>query len=393
MSNRDDIDRLLRESGERWRSKPLPLPSVDDAMFVDRPQLALSAVARRWLSAAAAFAVLALVVAVALATVLPHQTGPGAALSPTATTSTASPIAATSPPSSDTPIATLTPSAAQSTPRTSATPLESNAPMPPPPAIVRDGDTVVAYGNLFETATPSQAFLCRWADGFAPDIGCLGSVVVTVRGVDVRELPGTEADPSVPELPAGTWVSTYIRVEGVWRGEAIEATHVERAERPSTRELLALPDVPCARPPDGWAGYPPDPGLVDQADAALRSEVSEHPDEYAGISFAVTTDEEGRISELVRVVGTLVDVESVSPKLHSIYPFNLCIVRVEHSSSELQEIADDLFAFNRDWEILIDTSVGRVGVYVPVFDQGAADAVAPYSSTVLIRPVVVRFAR
>jgi hypothetical protein len=244
----------------------------------------------------------------------------------------------------------------------------------------------VAYGNLFETSTASEALMCRSAGGWAPDIGCLGNAVFKVRGVEVRDMAGSVADPNVPDLPAGTLVSDYVRVEGVWQGDALVATNVEPAERPSTLQLLALPAVPCEPPRGGWPSFPADRAFG--SGAVLRAMVGSDPDTYTGTSFAASTGADGRIGELVALVGTLDDVESVTAELRSIHPFNLCVVGSKYSSSELQEIADNLSAVNPDWELQVDAAVGRVGVRIPVFDQAAADALAMYSDVVLVAPVV-----
>lgn len=395
MTDRDDIDRLLRESGERWRSTHLPLPTVNEAMFREH-RAAGSASTMRWLPAVAGLAILALVAAVALRTALADPTGPGVGLPPTPATSTSSPPPETSLPpaaapttASPLPESTATPGATPS-----ASQLKSNDPLTDFPAIVRDGDPVVAYGNMFETEAESEALLCRWAGGWPPDVGCVGmgteAVVVTIRGVDVRDFPGDEADPNVPDLPRGTWVSNYVRVDGVWANGALEATHIELAQQPSIRELSRLTEVPCEPPAGGWPGYPQDPEVVGRAEDALEAEVSGNPDEYAGISSAVAMDADGRIADSVVVVGTVVDIDSVAPKLHSIFPFNLCIVRAEYSARELQDVVDALADMKRGWEIWIDTSIARVAVYVPVFDQATEDAIRQYSSIVSVRPILVR---
>ena len=86
--------------------------------------------------------------------------------------------------------------------------LTSGSTLPVLPTVVEEGDPAFAYGSLFETGTPSNALLCAWAGGWPPDVGCIGRSraipFVAVSNVNVRDLPGTEADPNVPELPKGT---------------------------------------------------------------------------------------------------------------------------------------------------------------------------------------------
>lgn len=125
-------------------------------------------------------------------------------------------------------------------------------------AVVEQGDLVFAYGSLFETETPSNALLCSSAGGWAPDVGCIGMsrtiAVVAVSNVNVRDLPGTEAEPNDPDLPKRTWVTFHVRVEGEWANGTLESARIEPADPPSLRRLFPMPEPPCDAPAGGWPG-------------------------------------------------------------------------------------------------------------------------------------------
>ena len=125
---------------------------------------------------------------------------------------------------------------------------------------------------------------------------------------------------------------------------------------------------------------------------ALEVELSSHPDMYAGLWSAENTDANGETAVSAVVVGTVVEVDTVAARLHSMYPFNLCVVRVEYSDRDLQEVAGLITKLNRPWDVQVDPSVNRVVVRVPVLDRPTVDALDPYSDKVEIRAIVERAA-
>lgn len=333
----------------------------------------------RWLSTTALVVVLAVLALVAGRTPDgPTASQVGLATTPTPSASTTTTV--TSSPRDVGPSAT--------SPLTSAT---LPAPTITRPRVVNNGDAVVAEGNLFETKQPSEALLCP-GGGWPPDVGCIGQVVVPVMGVDPRALPGAEADPNVPDLPAGTWVTNYVRVDGVWVDGALHVVGVEPTKQPSLVELVPTPEVPCDEPLGGWPGYNGNPGDAEEAWQALEAEVLRNPETYTGVSSAVIPGRDTEVLDQAVVVGTLADVDKVAPKLHSIYPYNLCIIRVGYSRTQLDEAAESIRAMVRAWDVYDrEYAFGRVIVRVPVFDLQTAAALAPYGSMVSVEPIVLHY--
>lgn len=233
MRDHDEIDRLLRES-----------------------------------AVAAGVMVIALVAVVASCT--SPDSGIGLAATPTSaaskTTAVASQLPSKPPPGTSPPSSTPTAATSALSPSSTVSP----APTLERPSVVNDDDPVVAYGNLFETRIADETLLCP-AGGSPPDsTGCHGTVVVTVRGIDPRELPGLETNPTVPDLPGGTWVTQWVRVDGVWADGAFQATRVELAERPSFLELIQMPEVPCDSPTSGCPVTPVSPAILSVRERRLR---------------------------------------------------------------------------------------------------------------------------
>lgn len=375
MTDRDKLDRRLRESGERWRARHLPMPTIDEAMFRGRPAGG-SASGMRWLSAVAGLAVIAVVAAVALRTVLVDPTRPGVGVASATAETSAAPASA--------------PATASPLPQPTATPGSTAPPLPtqprdlpaPFPAIVRDGSQVFAHGYLIET--DPGVLLCQMMVWRAPQTPpkCAFEPLVPVTGVDVREI-GAEF--------GGLWVTDYVRVDGMWNDGAFAAARVTPAERPRPSDQLDLlfpvkREVPCEAPPGGW----PDPPDDEQSLQPLSAEVEGNPDKYVGLWSGEVTDAEGNAVDLVVVVGTVADVASVAAELRPIYPFNPCITRAEYSRRELQEVADRLSPTHPDWDVYVEPSLSRIVVRLVVFDSSAEEATRQYADKVLIRPVVER---
>jgi hypothetical protein len=371
MSNQDDIDRLLRESAERWRSKPQPLPTIDEANF-RKGFTAGSPTVMRLLSAVAGLAVLVVVAVVAFRTAVPDSARPGVALSTPTAEASATPSAVTASPSQ---LVTAPPSALNST-----APGTTDRPVPTVTGIVGEGAPVVAHGHLLES--DSGVLLCQMlmgrATGTAPS--CAFEPLVPVTGVDVRDL-GAES--------GGVWVTDYVRVDGIWISGGVAANRVSPADRPQGAEHLQLlfpvdRDVPCETPPGGW----PDPPEDDQLVAPLQAEIENHPEKYVGFWNGVVSDAKGDVLDLVVIVGTVADVAAVEAELRLLYPYNLCVTRAAYSGTDLRRIADSLSAIDPDWLVSISPSLSRVVVRLVVFDQASADALVPYADKVIVRPVV-----
>lgn len=153
--------------------------------------------------------------------------------------------------------------------------------------IVRSGDAVVGVGSLL--ARDGDLFLCPTEPvAITGGFGCLGADLVRVVGAD-----------------SARWDGQYVQVEGIWDGEAVRVTEVIAARRPapSTRP------VPCAPPPGGWPGFDP-PDAAESAGRDLEQEVYGNPDLYVGIWPAATTDPGGVPERVIVVgtVGDVAEV-------------------------------------------------------------------------------------
>ncbi len=129
---------------------------------------------------------------------------------------------------------------------------------------------------------------------------------------------------------------------------------------------------------------------MERAVRDLQAEVGRNPDTYVGAWSGEIRDRAGQEVDRAMVVGTVAEIESVAAELRSRFPYNLCIVRAEHSASDLQRAARALSAMDRPWELQLDPRIARVVVRVAAFGQPAAEAISPYASLVSVRPIVVR---
>lgn len=354
-----DIDRLLLDAGDHWRSQVTIEPNVDVGWFRDEPRwrprrlAAISGAAALGTAVIAALLLFRMMPAGGLA---PGANGIGVGPSPTDVARDGSPFSGTNEP----PAPTAAPP--------KATPIDD---------IVREGDAVVASGRLWES-DDGPPLLCPRMVSAGGDPGCLDSTLVQITGVDARSLPGSEAN--------GKWVTTYITVRGTWGGEGIQATEVIPDEAPP---LFPSKLVPCDAPAGGWPGQGM-PGTPDAEQAALdlQDEVATSPDVYVGIWTAIINNSTGVMVDRTLVVGTTGDVESALAELSEIYPFNLCITKVEYSARELDDVVDRLTASERTWMVEVDPSLDRVVVKTIVLDPATAEAVAEFADRVVVRPVV-----
>jgi hypothetical protein len=384
MIDQSDIDQRLRESGKVWRDE------LPQSRGIDEWRFRTSHVGRRsWhvLSAATRLIAAAAVVFVLIRALPPPSTGSGTALGSTSAPVRTSTTSAESqhPTTTDTPAVMTTPSNMSSVP--------SGAPSPDPTPSIYDnvvsvGDQVVAFGHLFEAGT--GAWLCPQVVGFPPDVGCIGTVFVRVNGLDPRDYPGQEAQAVVPgsDQPERRWVTEFLRVEGSWDGSAVEAIRVIPADQQPLGSLFEPPGVPCDAPIGGWTG---ESGSGDQeaAAAALQAEVTQNPETYVGV-WSAEPDPSTDPTLSVVVVGTVEDVESVGPRLRSIYAYDLCIVRADYSRAELDEALRELAVEGRNWELYVDPAIARVVVKVPAFDHVVSEAIGRFSDLVAVRAIVVR---
>jgi len=370
MAEDDDIDRLLRNSGTLWRSKPIRMPTLHGDMFRDiRPRPALLQ-RSWWQSAAIALVLVAVLAVVALRTLLPGgETSFVGAPGPTSQVVSPAPMTFE-------PAPTTTPVGPPSTHSPTAPPRATPTRGPLPP-VVASGDSVVAYGYVLEDEEQG-GLLCERVvarSGTAPP-KCLFEVLVPVTGVDVRQL-GFEA--------GGTWYTDYMRLDGRWTGGSLAVDLATRLKAPSLTDMLPGKfDIPCEAPLDGWSENAS--GAEGEAAArALATAVDGDPDTYVGFWTARVSDSDDTI---VNVVGTVSDLAQAMTELSSVYPYNLCVTASDHSRRQLDEVVESVTALGQSWTVYLEPSLGRVVVWLPVFDAAANQALRPFESMIYIRPVV-----
>lgn len=358
MKRADDeglaIDRLLEGAGEQWRATVYPQRDIDPIWFQER-----SAWSTRVLKGLGVAAVATAILAVVAVTELvpgrdSRPGGSGIAVAPGTNVAPPSPTVGS--------VETRVPRTPPTSPSSSATSTV------PTLEIVSVGDRVSAYGHIL--ARDGDVELCPGYvfAGFNP--GC--EAFIRLNDVDERSLPGHDL--------GDWWVTGHYTVEGTWLGDAIRVSSLELSREPD--EPSTVKDAPCAEPEDGWPGIWPNDGAVE----LLQEQINEHPDLYAGTwDGRILNDDE---IDTAKVVGTVGDVQASYGELSRIFPYNLCVVPVEFSATELSRASDSVKSAGDESLVTIDPSVDRVLVTAVVFDQPLAAAVTPYAEMVVVRTLV-----
>lgn len=227
------------------------------------------------------------------------------------------------------------------------------------------------------------------------------SPLAVALDVDVRSLPRwTGRD-------GAGFTDGAVTVHGVWRdGELVvdSATAAADAPWPSTGEAW---QVPCAAPDGGWVGGDAgglDPGLVETAEPALAAELAAHPDRYHanwiaypdGDPFApgAPTGDFGHplVEHTVMVVSTVEDPSTVHAHLAAVYPGNLCVTRVAHSTTDLDAIVARLGDAGESWVLdahsLYAAVANSVFLELPVLDDAAVARIGADAAVLHVRPLV-----
>jgi hypothetical protein len=270
-------------------------------------------------------------------------------------------------------------------PEPSRTPLPAETPAPSATdlgdEVVRDGDSVTAGGKIVQLPgdTPRLCFYLGVTTGSMSqpvDAGC-HPLRVPVDGVDLERLPGwTER--------GGGGMSGYLEVKGTWAEGTLVVRDVSAAIAP--RPFVIPPAPPCEAPPGGWPGRPSAEDAVEAEASSLRltDEVDANPALYSGIWVA---DLEGAAPI---VVGTVGKVEEVRERLAEIFPYNMCVVKVDYSAAQLQPVADRLAQSDGSWWTDVDPATARVLVDLPVLDEEAVSRIGADADKVTVRPLVAR---
>ncbi len=298
-----DLDRALTEAGERWRATQLP-PADPESVRATITSAATRSAGwlrpRTWAPVAALAATAAVLAVIVLPAALNHpgdESGPGTG------------------------------------PQTS----------PPSPTDATDPDGVGRVGGTGSLIRHQngETWLCPdlaiTADLPTSHAGC-GELHVLVTGVDEKWLVHTTT--------TGQAYSDSVKVEGSYRAGTLTLTTVDRFT-PDPQQPFSEPPVPCPSPAGGWRpghGYTltdPNNDPLNRFIEQVRGKPAQYTDVWEGHPDGVPPGGSAP-PVMVMVVGTTGDVATARTELAAIFPGNLCVHRVQHSASDLEEIAGRL---------------------------------------------------
>jgi hypothetical protein len=343
----DDIERILADTGHRWRDRTGPKERPDPGLFAgDRGPHRRHA---RLLALAAAAAVVAIVAGVIGVNHAWNRSSPASV---------------------------------------------------PPSTIVRNGDTVAASGRVVVSPDGSAKFCSQipWTTYYymsphavttnqdpGPDPGCLPPIAL--RNVDPGKLAKTSSANGV--------VTGNAHIEGVWQDNTIIVTHQE-PEPKSTIEGPQAPSTPCPAPVGGWS-----PNNDPDQRKALQNYLAAHPDAYSGdwvsVSNAPTSSGTSPSDDTTQVVvvGAVGDLTAARKILTAIYPGNLCVIKAASSASRLEKAREFLrreLQFGAPSISLAPAGQNRLCVYliVPVIDRSTWRLIeqAGGSNVVSVNPLI-----
>ncbi len=328
-----EVDDILRELGQQWRATAPSSIAVSERWFTRR-----SRPARNLLPNAIAFALIAAVAVLALPRVLPDLAGSG---EPTPSASGAG---------------------------TRATPTATSSPSPTPAAfdIVKDGQRITANAFVLD-ADDGGLKVCDLAlaraepgaEGF-----CIGPEIEIDAADSYRSLIGYNAN-----------------ITGTWRDGRII---VESASVAPIDETASRGDVPCVEPAGGWPSLSGDIVEIEEAIGRLVDYVEARPRDFAGTwSVRMAGRQAG-----VLVVPTTLERAAAERELRAVFPGALCVEPVEFGGEELADVAEQLRAMNRSWDVTIEAQLNRVAVVVAAIDQETADLLEPHREMIDVRPIV-----
>ncbi len=271
--------------------------------------------------------------------------------------------------------------------------------------LVEPGDAVQANGVVIEG--PDGLQLCEtlpepliaYPPGQDPPPTC-SSMAVRLFGVDGPDLPGWTVRDGVgfsrfPGVVQGTWSTEGILFDRVVADGS--------ADEPSERDSWV---VPCPPPAAGWGvdrGYT-DLAVEEAEIAAVDAMIEHEPDRFHSLWIgypdgdpfgpSALADEFGApmITHMVLLVSTVEDPSIVQAELAEIYTGNLCVVRVERSLAELEEVVDRLATEDGSWRLDadgLDQSVqNRALLELPVLDAAAIERIGADAELLEVDPLV-----
>lgn len=257
-----------------------------------------------------------------------------------------------------------------------ATAMLSREPTPPglgiDAQVVRDGDRVAAIGSLIQA--PGQPVrLCRGNPMTQPNPA--PAPTCSSWAFDV-------AESAIPD--SVVWKQTdgvrhaegSYRLSGVWRGGQIEEQSlalVPPAPQPTGYDKwypggrFELPcDVPSTWPDEGF-GSPRYPEAQDR----ISAEVRRHPERYSGLWVAYPKEASmigPDFGPYVVSVGTVGDPVAEQRRLSELFPYSLCVHKVDYSAQELNAVSRRL-DLEYPGHTHVAPDLGRLEVEVFVLDE------------------------
>ena len=334
----EEVDRILNEVGQAWRSSEPPPPEPDLERITARQS-------PRWAPLAVAAGVVVLTAGLTGIVVFTHQ----GADRHTATTRN----------------------------------IDSE--------VIHDGDPVSATSTLY-AASGQPIKLCQTGvhlDTPAVPPSCLGGTIEVDNGAIPASIQWKEAG-------GIRFTESRYTVRGVWSDGRIKQQSVELASgQPSDIASNRLNadgrfHLPCDVPtswPDTAFGSP----QFRAAEDKLKSDVSQQPERYSGLWVAYpkeapTTGPD--FGPYVIVVGTVGDPAVDQRNLSKIYPYSLCVTRVDYSAAELNVVAKRLETDDGTWHTNVAPDLARVKIDLFVLDQAARDRIGTDADKVIIEPFV-----
>jgi len=232
---------------------------------------------------------------------------------------------------------------------------------------ISTGSAVSGTGWLIESADGRHVQLCLGSFGRLMGPPSCSVVAVPTEGVRWDAVPGATRDD-------GVWYATHVTVRGTWTGSSVTVKSVIAAAPSSS-----IPPVPAScrddlRKSGGIASPDSESALM-----PLDAEVLGHPDRYAGLWRAAST--EGLGPMVVEVVGNLSAVET---KLRQLYPYPLCLVGAKFSETELNSTLNVLGRATQDWRAEVDYPSNRVIVSVSMLTDAVQRRLEPYLDRIVV---------
>jgi hypothetical protein len=351
----DTIERLLRESGAKWRQRVPQTVQLNTIRFQDQdsrwPRMG------RWSAAVASLAAILAVIYVSL----PGSRQPSGAEAPTESSPTRQSPAATQLPSLSRP------------PDVPASEHPTHNPTRQPSASghadgIRWGDSVTVTGQL--ALRPTR--ICWTIISLDGTTGTCAEPAVRVDGFSAGQI----------EAVGG---AGRVTVLGTWTGNSVAATSISRAPA----EPIHVPDAPCDEPTGDWPSEDR-AAEVEAAEVLLGEHLAADPERYASMWTAKRPGGTDRWLDRVLVVGTISNPNDVESELRGVYPYRLCVVKVDYSEAELVRVSSELSAMYPSWFIGFEPRLNRVTVRVTVLDVSTAANLRPYARFVSVDPLVQR---